>query len=71
MTATSAPMSEPAGDRQIAAADVKDKGGELGQEVVQELDEEFALKDLVADLVDAPEARRRYRHARSCWYRVP
>ena len=48
--------AEAALDDQVAADGVEEEGGELRQEIVEELDEELAPEDLVADVVDAAEA---------------
>ena len=42
-------------DDQVAADRVEEEGGELGQEVVEELDEELAPEDFVADVVYVAE----------------
>ncbi len=42
--------------RQDAAQGIEDEGRELGQQVVEKLDEELALKDLVADVEDPAQA---------------
>ena len=46
---------EPALERQIAADRVEQERRHLGEEIVEELDEEFPLIEVVADLEDAPQ----------------
>ena len=55
MTATSWPMSSCPWMRQVAADHVEQERRHLRQEVVEELDQEFPLVEVVADLEDVPE----------------
>ena len=47
---------EPAGDREIAADQVEDEGRDLGEQVVDEFDQELPLIDVEADEEDLAEA---------------
>ena len=51
------PERKTAPDHQITADREKEERGQLAYEVVQELDEEFALIDLKADVVDSAQER--------------
>ena len=49
------PDVEPPGDRQIAAGEVEDEGRDLGEQIVDEFDQELPLIDVEADEEDASE----------------